>query len=40
MKANILLAAALPILLLGCTGGRTTAPYRAATAEMRGTAGK
>ncbi|MGB8987924.1 MAG: c-type cytochrome [Candidatus Sulfotelmatobacter sp.] len=32
MKAHVLLAAASPILLLvGCTGGRATAPYRVAT---------
>ena len=32
MKAYVLLAAALPILLLvGCTGGRETPPYRVAT---------
>ncbi len=28
MKAHVVLAAALPILLLGCTGGRMTTPYR------------
>jgi cytochrome c2 len=32
MKAHVLLAAALPIVLLvGCTGGRETPPYRVAT---------
>ena len=31
MKAHVVLAAAFPILLLGCTGGRVTPPYRVAT---------
>ncbi len=36
MKGKVLLAPVLPILLLfGCTGGRTTAPYRLTAGDAR-----